>query len=82
MKPANTPDGLSREELVSFCLRQCALMIDPRFGHLKSLAAVFDWHETTLQTWIKNGRIPQKACRKLRGRFGALIDIEKLSAKS
>ncbi|HEY1403523.1 MAG TPA: hypothetical protein VGB05_05310 [Pyrinomonadaceae bacterium] len=82
MKPAKAPDGLSREELVSFCLRQCALVVDPRNGHLKSLAAMFDWHETTLSTWIANGRIPLKACKKLRGRFGALIDIEKLSAKT
>ena len=78
MKP-HRPRDLSREEIVSLCLRQCALVIDPRNGHLKSLADEFEWHETTLSTWIRNGRIPVKPARKLLRRFGKkLVNLDLL----
>ena len=70
------PKTLSREDIVALCLRQCALVIDPRNGYLKSLADQFEWHETTLSTWIKNGRIPFKAARRLQRVFGSkLVNI-------
>lgn len=75
-----SPRTLTREEAVSLCLRQCALVIDPRNGFLKSLAEDLDLHETTLSVWITNGRIPRKAARRLRARFGKLVDIDVVSA--
>jgi hypothetical protein len=82
MNPIQPREDLTREEIVSLCLRQCALVIDPRNGHLKSLAAEFEWHEITVYQWIKNGRIPFKSARRLQRRFGKkLVNIELLVAK-
>jgi hypothetical protein len=70
MNPIKPSGDLSREDAVSLCLRQCALVVDPRYGRLSKLAEEFELHETTLGLWIRNGRIPRKSCRKLERRFG------------
>lgn len=64
---------MSRQELVSFILRSCALQIDPRFGHLKSLAADMESHEVTLSNWITQGYVPFHKARKLERKFGKKI---------
>ncbi len=70
---------LSRDELVSLTLRQCALHLDPRYGRLSVLAKEFDLHESTLSVWIRNGRVPPKAARRLQKRFGAkLVNVDLL----
>lgn len=74
------PVDLTPEEFVSLTLRRCALSLDPRYGRLSVLAETFDFHESTLGVWIRNGRIPPKACRRLLKRFGKKqIDFEKLT---
>lgn len=79
MQPTKAPPDLSREDFVSFTLRQCALTIDPRYGRLSVLAESFDLHESTLNVWIRNGRVPRKPCRRLLKRFGRkLIDFDRL----
>lgn len=82
MNPIKPREDLTRKEIVSLCLRQCALVVDPGNGHLKSLANEFEWHEVTLYTWIKNGRIPFKSARKLERRFGKrFVNVDLLVAQ-
>lgn len=72
MKSEMTPN-----ERVSRCLRLCALKLDPLRGHLKTLAAELDVHETTLSLWIREGRVPEKAARRLLKMFGPeLVDLD------
>lgn len=79
MKPLSAPPDLSRRDFVSLTLRQCALILDPRYGRLSLLADEFDLHETTLGQWIRNGRIPRKPCKRLLKRFGRKwIDFDRL----
>lgn len=79
MNPIPPSPELSREELVSLCLRQCALVLDPRYGRLSVLADTFELHETTLGLWIRQGRIPAKPCKRLMRRFGKrLVNVELL----
>lgn len=80
MKPIPPPDDLSASEFVSVTLRQVALMVDPKLGRLSILADAFDLHPSTLQVWIKNGRIPKKPCRRLLKRFGRKwINLDRLT---
>lgn len=73
--------NLSPQEQVSFCLRQCALHLNPRTGHLKDLAEELEVHDTTLSLWIREGRIPRKAARRLQRRFGSkLVNLDLVSA--
>lgn len=68
---------LTPNERVSRCLRRCALVIDPLRGHLKTLAAELDVHETTLSLWIREGRVPDKAARRLLKQFGPdIVDLD------
>ncbi len=79
MKPLPAPPDMSPTDFVSQTLRQCALVIDPRYGRLGALADEFDLHETTINKWIKNGRVPRKPCRRLLKRFGRkFIDFDRL----
>lgn len=79
MKPLPAPPEMSSKDFVSQTLRQCALIVDPRYGRLLALADEFDLHETTLNRWIINGRIPRKPCRRLLKRFGRkFIDFARL----
>jgi hypothetical protein len=79
MKPIPAPPDLDSKAFVSQTLRQCALIVDPRYGRLGALADEFDLHETTLNKWINNGRIPRKPCRRLLKRFGRkFIDFDRL----
>lgn len=70
MNPIHLPGDMSREEIVSVALRQCALILDPRYGRLSILAAKLELHDNTLTTWMRNGRIPPKRCRQLHKLFG------------
>lgn len=73
-------DDLTPQEHVALCLHSCALRVDPLHGHLKQLAAELDLHETTLSKWKRDGRIPLKAAKRLRKRFGAkLVNLEHVS---
>lgn len=77
MTPSDNEDSSTA---VSLALRRCALVIDPRYGKLSSLADEFDLHATTLSKWISNGRIPLKAARRLQKRFGkSLINLSVVS---
>lgn len=68
---------LTREEAVSLVLHRCALQLDPRYGRLALLAEEFDLHPSTITYWMRNGRVPPKAARRLLRRFGKkLIDID------
>lgn len=79
MQPAKAPEDISDEDYVAFSLRQCALQLDPRYARFAVLADELELHESTLNTWIRNGRIPAKACRRLLSRFGKkLIDFNRL----
>ena len=79
MKPLPTPPDMDRAAFVSQTLRQCALILDPRYGRLTALAEEFDLHETTLNKWINSGRVPRKPCRRLLKRFGRkFIDFDRL----
>lgn len=69
MNPIPPSDEHSREDLVALCLRQCALLVDPRYGSLQALADELEIHISTLQLWIKQGRVPPKACKRLVKRF-------------
>ena len=81
MKPLPAPPDMKPEDFVSQTLRLCALLVDPRYGRLIVLAEEFDLHETTLNRWITNGRIPRKPCRRLLKRFGRkFIDFDRLTA--
>ncbi len=74
------PEGAGRSEIVAFHLRQCALELDPKYGKLVAVADELELQPTALHWWIKNGRIPKKACRKLLKRFGErLIDFDRLT---
>lgn len=80
MNPIKPTDEMSPQEVVSLCLRQCALALNPGTGYLKDLAAELDVHESTLTFWMREGRIPMKSARRLLRRFGArLVDITKVS---
>ena len=68
-----------RKEVVSLCLRQCALKVDPLSGHLAALAKKIDYHPLTLSDWIARGRVPPKAARVLHKEFPELVNIELLS---
>lgn len=81
MTHIQAPEGADRSTLVSLTLRQCALVVDPRYGRLSNLAEELDVHATTLSLWIREGRIPRKAARRLQRRFGKkLINLESVSA--
>ncbi len=83
MKPLPAPPEMKPDEFVSQTLRQCALLLDPRYGRLTALADEFDLHETTLNRWITTGRIPRKPCRRLLKRFGRrFIDFNRLVGES
>lgn len=70
MEAVKPREEMSRQEIVSFVLRQCALLCDPRHGHLKTLAAEIDAHEVTLSVWINQGYVPLHQCQKLQKKFG------------
>lgn len=79
MKPLPAPADMDPTAFVSQTLRQCALMLNPETGSLNSLEDEFDIHVTTIRTWIRNGRIPPKPCRRLLKRFGKKwIDYDRL----
>jgi len=79
MKPINPPDDISSSDYVSQTLRLLALIVDPKLGRLAMLADEFELHVSTLQMWIKNGRIPRKPCRRLLKRFGRkFVDLDRL----
>lgn len=81
MNPIKPTEEMTQHELVSLCLRQCALALNPATGYLKDLAAELDVHESTLTFWMREGRIPAKSARRLARRFGArLVDVEKVCA--
>lgn len=83
MKPISPPDDISASDFVSLTLRQVALMLDPKLGRLAVLADEFDLHPSTLQAWIKKGRIPRKPCRRLLKRFGRrFIDFDRLAGEN
>lgn len=63
-------DEMTRQEIVSLVLRQCALLCDPRHGHLKSLADALEVHEVTVSVWIGQGYVPEHQIRKLQKKFG------------
>lgn len=67
IKPRNE---MTRQELVSFILRQCALLCDPISGHLKSLSPLLEVHDVTLSVWISQGYVPEHQVVKLQKRFG------------
>ena len=79
MKPLPAPPDMNPTDFVSQTLRQCALMVDPRYGRLSALAEEFELHETTLNAWILKGKIPRKPCRRLLKRFGRkFVDLDRL----
>ena len=61
---------MTRKEKVSFHLRTLALRIDPRNGHLQSLADEIGVHSTRMTAWINQGYVPMFQVRKLQKRFG------------
>lgn len=80
MKPLPAPPDMSRTDFVSQTLRQCALLLDPRYGRLAALSQEFDIHETTLNLWMRKGRVPRNPCRRLLKRFGKKwIDFDRLT---
>lgn len=82
MNPIKPTQDMTREEVVSLCLRQCALALNPRTGFLKDLAMELDVHESTLTFWMTQGRVPLKAARRLARRFGVkLVNVELLTAR-
>ena len=79
MKPIPVPTDINQEDYVSVTLRQCALIIDPKYGSLAQLASHLGLHETTLRVWIRNGRVPHKHGLTLLKRFGKkFIDFDRL----
>ena len=70
MSVVKSRDEMTRQELISFILRNCALMCDPRYGRLKALAEAIDTHEVTVSVWISQGYVPEHQVRKLQKRFG------------
>lgn len=82
MNASKDPPVLTRQEIISLCLRKCALEVDPRRGLLKTLAAHCDLHETTFSVWQSQGYIPLKSAKMLRRKFGKkLVDVDLLSEK-
>lgn len=80
MNPLPAPRDMDRSDYVSQTLRQCALLLDPRYGRLSSLSAELDIHETTMNKWIHKGYIPRNPCRRLVKRFGKKwIDLDRLT---
>lgn len=78
MKPIPVPD-VSQEDYVSVVLRQCALIVDPKYGSLTQLAGSLGVHETTLRLWIRNGRVPHKYGLALLKKFGRkFMDFDRL----
>lgn len=76
-------EPLTPHERVSLCLRSCALVLDPRKGHLKSLAADLEVHETTLSLWMREGRVPPHQARRLRKRFGkTLVNVDLITSNA
>ena len=72
--PTQEPE-LDRSEIVSKCLRSLALEIDPKNGHLKSLADDIGVHPMTLTQWISQGWVPEFQYKKLLKRFNKkLVD--------
>lgn len=69
MQPIDT-SGMSQKDFVSVTLRQCALLVDPRYGRLSSLGERIDTHETSIRLWIRQGYIPEESCRRLLKEFG------------
>lgn len=79
MNPIKPTDDMTDQEVVSLCLRQCALALHPRTGYLKDLATELNVHETTLSFWMSEGRIPKNSARRLRKRFPNLVDLSRVS---
>lgn len=76
---APPPADLDRVEYVSFVMRQLALLLDPQYGRISVLADEFELHESTVGQWMRNGRVPHKAAKRLERRFGKkLVKIEQL----
>lgn len=79
MRPIPVPPEINAKDYVSVTLRQCALIVDPKYGSLAQLALVLGLHETTLRVWIRNGRVPHKHGLALLKRFGKnFIDFDRL----
>jgi len=77
------PEDCDRQTVVAFVLRQCALVVDPRYGKLSTLADEIDVHYTTLSLWIQEGRVPERAAKRLQRRFGKkLINTELLTLRA
>ena len=70
MTPIIPPDDADRTTIVSLCLRQCALIVDPKNGHLTKLAEHLDLHPVTLSKWLSDGRVPRKSAKRLARVFG------------
>ena len=68
-----------RKEVVSLCLRQCALEVDPLTGTLAVLARKIDYHPLTLSEWIARGRVPPKAARMLAKEFPEFANYDLLT---
>lgn len=71
-------DEMTRTELVSYILRSCALLVDPRLGLLRSLAETLEVHEVTVSAWIAQGYVPQHQALKLNKRFGEHAPVDDL----
>ena len=83
MTPITPPDDADRTTIVSLCLRQCALIVDPKNGHLTKLAEHLDLHSVTLSKWISDGRVPRKSAKRLARRFGKkFVDVDLLVGDS
>lgn len=79
MQPIDTSE-MSQKDFVSVTLRQCALLVDPRYGRLSSLGEKLDIHETTIRLWIRLGYVPEEPCRKLLKEFGKKwVDFDRLT---
>ncbi|MBT9159026.1 MAG: hypothetical protein DDT26_00275 [Dehalococcoidia bacterium] len=70
MQPIKPREEMTRQELVSFILRHCALRCDPRHGRLRVLAAQLQVHEVTISVWIAKGYVPFEQAKKLEKKFG------------
>lgn len=70
MQPIKPREEMTRQELVSFILRHCALRSDPRHGRLRVLAAQLGTHEVTISVWIKKGYVPYEQAKKLQSKYG------------
>ena len=79
MSPKSAKKLQARKELVSVCLRKCALEVDPLTGTLAALARKIDYHPLTLSEWIARGRVPPKAARVLAKAFPEIANYEALT---